>query len=295
MSLTRNLLVAATLLAPALSPAIAGEISTSTQLLTDDYLGDGHDRWRSASYATSRLNGNSDSDVREFRLRFEMITPNRLKLATSEDADRPAAGLIGFGFYRSGVHAGLDYRLGAGLAATGPSVMVLDFQDTLHQALGMDELSKPLLDGQIGDKVRPTLSGEIGHQLGRGQVEIRPWLAAETGFETMARGGVDLVVGAEAFGFGVRDEVTGWRLPVNEKDRETRGLSFIAGADIAHVFDSVLLDGREIERDRTRLRAGLQYHFNDSSVFMGWTRLSEEFKGQLEPQTTASISVNIGF
>jgi hypothetical protein len=70
------------------------------------------------------------------------------------------------------------------------------------------------------------------------------------------------------------------------------------GGDLAHVFDSALLpSGGAVtaEKDRYRLRAGLQWQGKRASTFYGVSYLSREFVQQPEGQLVGALSLNLRF
>ncbi|MFY9238485.1 MAG: hypothetical protein WAO78_06395 [Roseovarius sp.] len=111
----------------------------------------------------------------------------------------------------------------------------------MHDAIGGRDLSSGVRRNQIGDGVNPTGVFEMARTLrfgGTGQV--RPFVEARAGVETLVRVGADVNFG----GFAqdtllVRDPVTGHRYQTIGND--LTGFSFMMGADIAHVEDSEFL------------------------------------------------------
>jgi hypothetical protein len=159
--------------------------------------------------------------------------------------------------------------------------------------------SSAVLDAQIGNRLHPGLNAEIGRSLALGDaVHLRPFAEARLGVESLVRVGGDITIGR--FGQGgllLRDVTTGQRYRGIEGTR-SEGLSLTLGGDLAHVFDSALLpSGGAVtaEKDRYRLRAGLQWQGRRASAFYGVSYLSREFAQQPEGQLVGALSLNLRF
>src|SRR5688572_4566335 len=86
-------------------PAIAQERETLGfgRLFTNDFFGDGLDRWRSGSYSFSIIRGlgwngvlpERFGELIEYRLRSEIIAPGRLNGAGSDDRPYVGAATLG--------------------------------------------------------------------------------------------------------------------------------------------------------------------------------------------------------
>lgn len=274
------------------------------RLFTNDYVGDGRDRWRSGSYQlgwvrgpdwTGKLPGRL-GEIVEYRFRSEIVTPSNL--ARPDPADRRYAGVIAIGAHTHVEWAGFETRLGADLVAVGPGTGVDDFHRRIHEILSLPRPDRAFAN-QIGDAIRPTGSAELGRSFALGESgTVRPFFEVQAGFESLMRVGGDISFGQ--FGRGavmMRDVVTGQRFEGVVGNRQ-RGLSLTLGGDVARVFDSTLLPeaGTARLRDtRERLRAGLHWRSESADVFYGVTWLGREFEGQPEGQVLGSLRVNLRF
>ena len=126
---------------------------------------------------------------------------------------------------------------------------------------------------------------------------MRPFVEIQAGAETLARIGGDLQFGRLGLDeLMLRDTTTGQRYRVNRG--AGTGLAFVLGADIARVEHSIYLpssDGFVLTNSRKRVRAGVHWQGEKSSVFYGLTWLGEEFKAQPEAQVVGSVRLNIKF
>lgn len=274
------------------------------RLITNDYIGDGHDRWRTGSVASSRVWGPSwqgelpeeFGSILEFRLNGEIMAPDNL--VTPAAGDRRFAGSWSIGLHTHYQRNSVDIAMGLDMVLTGPMTQLGDFQQGLHDLLGVESASDATLGAQIGDGVHPTFVLEMGRDLSFGEtVTLRPFLEARAGAETLVRAGADLTLGRVGQGeLLVRDPANGQRYRVIQQN--TPGYSLILGGDVAYVHDSVFLpesDGYTLSDSRNRLRAGLHWQGERSSIFYGLTWLGEEFQGQGEGQLVGSMRLNLDF
>mgnify|MGYP001795130165 CR=1 FL=1 len=275
------------------------------RLITNDLIGDGEDRWRTGSVASSRVWGPEWTgtapagfgDLLELRLHGEIIAP--VSLRNFDADDRRYAGALSLGVHTHVQRGSMQYALGGDLVLVGPQTGLDDFQRELHGVLGITKPSDAILVNQIDNAVRPTLVFEAGRVLASGaNSTLRPFFEARAGVETLARVGVDWTYGALGQGeLLVRDPVAGQRYRVIEQ--AWSGFSFTLGADIGHVEDSVFLPedrGPALEDVRGRVRAGLMWQSESGvSSYAGVTYLSEEFEGQDEGQVVGSVRINLGF
>ncbi|MBS1300759.1 lipid A deacylase LpxR family protein [Loktanella sp. SALINAS62] len=268
------------------------------RLFTNDALADGHDRWRTGSYAFSHLrapqpfDGALDEfgDVIEYRFRAEIIAPD------SRTQGRPYAGLLSAGAH---THFGLgsaDARVGADLVVVGPQTGLNDFQEFYHDTFG---LQQPLDSPQLNDTVFLDVSGEVRQTYALGDTAtLRPFLAGRLGTEDIARVGADLIVGRVGQDdLLVRDVVTGQLYP--GAIGSGSGVGFVLGGDIASVSDTQLLpasEGYDASPTRSRARAGVNWQPHPGlSLFYGATYLSREFETQPEGQVVGSVRLNFSF
>lgn len=279
------------------------------RFFTNDFLGDGNDRWRSGAYTVSKLRGPSGlttlptqfGTLNELRFAAQIIAP--ANLGAPDPTDRPYVGMLSVGVHSHAVERGVEMRVGLDLVATGPSTGIGDFHSWVHDGLGTTPPSDAVLDRQIADHIYPTASFELArpYALGTkilGNVTLRPYVNAQGGVESFVRIGGDILIGA-AFSHGVllRDEVTG-QLYQGLNTDPAKGMSFLLGADVAHMFDSQLLrasDGVTLTKTRTRARAGLKWQGERVGVFYGVTYLGREFEAPPEGQLVGSLSLKLDF
>lgn len=275
------------------------------RLMTNDYFGDGKDRWRTGSWTSSRVWGSqwdgkapkAFGDLIELRLSSEIFAPDNLTRASA--GDRPYAGALSIGAHTHFTWQGFDAALGADMVVTGSDTGLGSFQRAVHKILGVRQPSQVTLEGQIGNGFHPTVVAELGRDLAISpRVHLRPFIEGRAGAETMVRAGVDLTFGSMGIGeLLVRESVTGHRYRVIANTDAT-GFSFLLGADIAHVSDSIYLPeeaGFDLTDSRDRLRAGVQWQGERATAFYGLTYLGEEFEAQKEGQVVGSIRVNLSF
>ncbi|WP_270726705.1 lipid A-modifier LpxR family protein [Shimia sp. Alg240-R146] len=300
---------------PASLPAVAEDSATVPvsearerlgfgNLLVNDALGDGYDRWRSGSYSTSRVWGRGwdgalpeeFGDILELRIGGEIISP--ANLVTPAPGDRRWAGSLFVGLHTHFQRGGTEFALGGDLVAIGPMTRLDQLQGALHDLVGIDGPSDAVRAAQIGDQIIPRFVGEIGRDLKVGERgTLRPFMELRAGDETLARAGFDVTIGQ--FGQGellVRDWVTGHRYRTIRNHQKS--VSFVAGADIAKVFDSVYLpssDGYQLSDERSRVRAGIHVRGEAYHVFYGVSWLSKEFKGQSDDQLVGAIKLDFNF
>ena len=271
------------------------------RLFSNDFLGDGQDRWRSGSYVFSQIRGYEGSaprpseigEVLEWRARTDILAPENL--VTPAAGDRRYAGVFSFEAYTHWQKASVEYSAGGGLAFVGPQTGLGNFQSTVHKWIDAGE---PDLSNQIEDSIYPTATFEAARTYSLGETgTVRPFVEAMAGPETLLRVGADMVVGRlggdELF---LRDSGTG-QLYQGTRSAET-GTSFVLGGDIAYVADSKYLaesDGYVLTDSRQRLRAGLRWQSENTTVFYGLTWLSEEFEAQPEGQTIGSLKIQFQF
>ncbi|MDR5654912.1 lipid A-modifier LpxR family protein [Ruixingdingia sedimenti] len=290
-------------LSPAAAMAQDRQVLGHGRLFSNDFIGDGHDRWRSGAYVVSRVTGpewqghlpSEFGAIREYRFRSEIIQPR--SLTNPGPRDRRYAGVLSAGVHTHLALGRAEASVGADLVMVGPQTLVGRFQRGAHQMLGHD---RPMVLGnQIGNRLLPTLSGEVGLPLVLADgVSLRPFVEGQAGAETYLRAGADMVVGR--FGEGglmLRDVGTGQRYR-GVPGATVPGLSFVLGADVAHVTHSAFLpDGgaATLSDERTRLRAGLHWQGRRSDLFYGVTRLGREFEEQPEGQVIGSLRLRIRF
>jgi hypothetical protein len=273
-------------------------------LLVNDAIGDGFDRWRTGSYGTSRIWGHgwdgtlpeAAGDLLELRLGGEVIAPRRLE--HPEPSDRPFAGMLSAGVHTHFQRRGTEFALGGDLVAIGPMTKLDELQNAIHDLINVAQSSPEVRAAQILDTWRLRAVAEVGREMPIGGASrLRPFFEARAGEESLLRAGFDLTIGR--FGEGellVRDWVTGHRYRTIRNHQP--GWSFVAGADVAHVFDSEFLPedrGLVLEDTRSRVRAGLHWRGKTHHVFYGLTWLSEEFEAQGTTQILGALKLDFNF
>lgn len=273
------------------------------RLFSNDFLGDGHDRWRTGSFVMSQLRGPADltglptgpGHLVEFRFRTEIIAPR--KLSGSGPFDRPYAGILSLGLHTHFEEGNTEYSLGADLVAVGESTGLSSLQRVLHETLLGDRFSS--FAPELDDAVYPTALVEIARRVELSDlIELRPFVEAQAGVETFLRIGGDVTFGKRCRKeIRARDVTTGFRY--RAASCPTNGqLEGVAGTDVAYIFDSKLLPssfGVVARKVRPRVRIGLRYSFEHGSIFYGLTWLGKEFEGQRSGQLTGSMSLSIRF
>ncbi len=286
------------------SSALAAERETLGwgRLFTNDYIGDNDDRWRTGSYAVSKVTGygwdgalpETFGEIIEFRFRSEIIAPENI--VTAAPGDRRYAGILSFGAHTHFQRQGTEISAGLDLVITGEQTGMGDLQTEIHRILGA---SKPgVLDDQISNGFHFTGLVEAARTYRISDtVTARPFVELQAGVETLVRVGGDLLIGRlgqdELY---VRDVTTGHRYRINRGQHT--GFSAVIGGDIAYVEYSDYLpesDGYVLTDTRSRVRAGVHWQGEKSAIFYGLTWLSEEFEAQPESQIVGSIRLDIKF
>ncbi|NOX40865.1 MAG: lipid A deacylase LpxR family protein [Alphaproteobacteria bacterium] len=280
----------------------------SARVLNNDQMGDGKDRWRTGSYSASFIRGTVWNgalperlgELVEYRFRSEIIAPANLQNPVI-GTDRRYVGALHFGAFTHVKAAGGELALGFDLVATGPQTGLGQFQSWAHNAVGM--ATPAVLGTQIGDAFYPTISAEFGRDFtlssaNERRISFRPFVAAQAGIENFLRIGGDFTFGNMGLGdFQVRDQTTGQR-GIAIKSTRARGLSFLAGGDVAFVQSSQYLpasSGYRVQTARVRLRAGLYHEGRKGSIFYGLTWLGKEFVNQPTTQVLGSLSIRMTF
>lgn len=273
------------------------------RLITNDALGDGQDRWRSGSVSSSRIRGYSWNgslpetfgEIIEFRLMAENSAPSNL--VRPAVGDRPFSGAWSLGAHSHFQRSGFEFAVGADLVITGPQTGLGQLQSAFHDLIGVPAQSAAVQAGQIPNGFHPTLVIESGRRFSIGEhASLRPFVEGRLGAETIIRAGIDLRIGRIGRGeLLVRDPVTGQRYRTIQQLQT--GSSFVLGADIAHVAESIYLPSASytLSPSRQRLRAGVHWQGERASTFYGVTWLGEEFVGQGEGQLLGSLRLNLDF
>jgi len=275
------------------------------RLITNDYIGDGHDRWRTGSVASSRVWGpewdgalpTGFGQLLELRFNAQIIAPQDLNAPAP--SDRRYVGSVALGLHTHYTALGSELSLGGDLVFTGPQTGLDGLQDFIHDNFGGQGVGAAARRRQIGDDVHPTAVAELGRTISLGgAATLRPFAEARAGVETLARVGADFTFGgALADELLMRDPVTGQRYRTVQNDLP--GYAFVLGADTAYVEGSAYLpssDGYRLSDARNRVRAGVHYGARAGHrAFYGLTWLDREFKGQAESQIVGSVRLHIEF
>lgn len=287
------------------APAIADERVTLGwgRMFSNDAIGDGRDRWRTGGYQVSRVRGYSWEgqlpsalgEIFEFRAASQVIAPKSLSKAGP--TDRRYAAMLSFGFHSQMDWKGNDLSLGADMVIVGPQTGISNFQNWIHNILGMSKVD--VVKDQIGNGIFPTLVAEAGRKFSFGdRVQLRPFVETQVGVETFVRAGGDLVIGSLGRDdLMVRDGITGQRYRAVEGTRD-QGFSLVLGGDVARVFSSAFLPdggGAVMKENRSRVRAGVHWQGEKASAFYGVTYLSPEFDAQSEGQIVGALNLNLRF
>lgn len=270
------------------------------RLFSNDFFGDGQDRWRTGSYAFSVLTkpgGTAQSaskDVFEYRFRAEIIAPSNL--AQPSATDRPYAGILSFGLHHHSKRNGFETAIGMDLVTVGDQTGLLDFQRDFHAMFGGGNFGAV---PQIGDAIYPTVLGELAKPIALSEfASIRPFVEAQAGVETFVRTGVDFEFGRACQSqFKIRDVTTGQRYAGFTCQDGTFATASL-GIDVAHVFDSHYFPSSSdvtFAETRPRVRLGIHRGGRNASIFYGLTWLGEEFREQPESQVIGSININLRF
>lgn len=274
-------------------------------VFVNDQIGDGKDRWRTGSVASSRVWGvgwqgklpQQPGEILEFRFLAEVMSPENI--VNPAIGDRPYAGTISLGLHTHFETAGgIEMALGGDLVVIGPQTRVDEFQTAVHDVLGMASASAATLNAQIADQIRPTATLEMARDFGVGaSTSIRPFAELRGGVETYARVGFDVRIGSVGQGeLLTRDPVTGHRIRVVRD--QTPGMAFVIGADVAKVWESTYLPesrGFVLSDSRARARLGLHWQGEENMIFYGLTWLGEEFEGQNGTQVVAALQFSLNF
>lgn len=304
--MTKAIFAALTAALVFVTPAVAEDARQTLgygRVFNNDALGDGEDRWRTGSYVVSKVTGFSYDgvlpsvigEVREYRLRSELIAPDNLVAPAAND--RRYVGALSLGAHTHFRRAGTDFSLGGDMVFTGPQTGMSDFQDAMHEWMNSDDPSVAA-SNQIGNKVLPTVLVQAAHpfQLSPA-VQARPFVEAQAGAETLLRFGGDLIIGnVGQTNLKLRDVTTGHLYHATQTDGS--GTSFVLGGDVAMVTDSYYLpssDGYELTDTRTRLRAGVHWEGDKAGIFYGVTWLGEEFEGQGDDQLLGTLRLRLRF
>ena len=275
-----------------------------TSLFTNDYLGDGEDRWRTGSYsrstffAGSSVENGTSSPIFELRLRGEVIAPTEVNLVP-QPGERPFVGVVAIGGFRHVSRGDYDVAWGGEVVFVGPQTGVSSFVTEAHDALGFKQ--PRAATGQLGNKVFPTVYLHTSRLAGASSTipfDVRPFFEVQAGVETFARIGFDMFFANGVSGPATtRDVVSGQIMSVVAKDPVT-GFTPSIGFDVARIWDSQFLpssSGLTVKPWRLRARGGLRSQTQTTEIFYGLSWLSPEYEGQPSGQVLGSLSLDFQF
>lgn len=274
------------------------------RLFSNDFPGDGKDRWHATSYVVSALSEPiisqtspaTSGHIIEHRLSGKVVAPANLHAVAADD--RPYSGVLSYSHHRYLRNGDALNRIGIDVVV-GPQAGVGQLQGWVHDGL---TAPRPELEAQLPNAIYPTLSGEVAKSFHLSRVELRPFAEVQLGVETFARLGADVF--ADAF-FGQRDaeqmrlrDVTTGQLYNSASALSGPDIEFMPGADMARVWSSKYLpvsDGYMVEPARFRGRAGVQVSVPQADMFYGVTWLGPQFENQPSDQVVGSLNVSLRF
>ncbi|MGH1425512.1 MAG: lipid A-modifier LpxR family protein [Pseudooceanicola sp.] len=271
------------------------------RLVNNDVFFDLQDRWQSGSVAASYVWGpewqgalpTRPGQMLEFRLHGQIVAPDNLR--NPDPADRLYANAVSFGLHTHFQWRGIEIATGGDLVVTGDQTGLYHIQNMFHDIIGVPKAEKAVRSAGIGNGFHGSLVAEVGRSFDMGNAQIRPFVEGRYGVETLVRAGVDLTVGEVGRGeLLVRDPVSGNRYRTLKQ--HAPGFSFVMGADVAKVTDSIFLPEPAFGvEDRARVRAGVHWEGKKARVFYGVTWLSKEFSAQTEGQVIGSLRLDYDF
>lgn len=268
---------------------------------TNDYFGDGHDRWSSGSYQRSYYSQglrNRWVDGIELRWRTEIITP--WTPSKQQGGDVPFSTALGFGGSLHRNIGVLETRLGGEILVLGDFNGLEYVQRAVHDGLGMEESFDPTGNNvervENGLELRFDLEIATTIPISRNSM-IRPYSAITIGGDQATMVGADIVLGPLARAeIWTRDVVTGRLL--TPQVNQFQWLNLVAGWDARSVDASIHLpEGSRVDLQPAQFRArlGLQVNNGFLDFFIGQAWLSPSFVNQAEPQRVGMLSVGFAF
>ncbi|MEM9240559.1 MAG: lipid A-modifier LpxR family protein [Pseudomonadota bacterium] len=275
-------------------------------MVTNDSIGDNRDRWRTGSFESSWIfapdwTGQAPArfgELIELRINGEIVGPANVIAPAA--LDRRYGQALSFGLHTHFQPGAVDYALGVDAVVTGSQVGLDNVQDFVHIFLGGRDASPGVLASQLSNGIHANAVFEAGRRFQLGTAtQLRPFLEARAGTETLARVGFDLTFGHfGSSGLLVRTPTSGQRLSAVE-DTPYSGFSLLLGADVAYVDSSIYIASNapvRLEDYRARARAGLHWRSQaGTAAFYGVTWLSEEFNTQPEGQVVGSLQLRVKF
>ncbi|MBL6608972.1 MAG: DUF2219 family protein [Rhodobacteraceae bacterium] len=181
-------------------------------MFTNDFFGDGRDRWRTGSLVSSRVFGRPEMTrtlrrreaLNELRLFSQIIAPSDLsrnpdrsdageKAGLMEDIDRAYVGHLSIGLHRHFQAGGLAYNFGVDASLLGPQTGLMGLQQTVHSELGQPFPSDFVRNTQVSNKFVLGSLIEVAQPSALSpSTNIRPFVEVQTGVEDLIRIGVDV-------------------------------------------------------------------------------------------------------
>ena len=245
-------------------------------LFTNDFFGDGRDRWRTGSLVSSRVFSRPEmtrtswrrETLTELRLFSQIIAPSDLsrnpdrsdageEAGLMEDIDRAYVGHLSIGLHRHIQTGGLAYNFGVDASLLGPQTGLMGLQQTVHSELGQPfpsdfvrhtQVSNQFVLGGLAEVAQPSALSP--------STTIRPFAEVQTGVEDLIRIGVDIgFFGDLSEAFFARAPVSGQRYSVIDKAEE--GFLLGAGVDLTRVIGSLILSGNALRASNIARAQGL--------------------------------------
>ena len=226
-----------------LSPAYADGVFKSkpagekkvqiSSIFTNDFLGDGEDRWRTGSFDISATFGGGDLrhlpekawERYQLRFRGEIISPSNI--TTPSATDRQYAGVLGLGLFTHFQKNSYDIYYGGELVFVGDNTGIGDLQRNFHEELDILAPSDAVLNNQIYNAVYPTVHGGLSKSFRSEKRLIRTFAEVQAGVESFARVGMDVVFGGAMIDdFLLRDSVSGQLISHSQAD-DSKGFGFL--------------------------------------------------------------------
>ena len=244
-------------------------------LFTNDFFGDGRDRWRTGSLVSSRVFSRPEmtrtswrrETLTELKLFSQIIAPSDLsrnpdrsdageEAGLMDDIDRAYVGHLSIDLHRHIQTGGLAYNFGVDASLLGPQTGLMGLQQTVHSELGQPfpsdfvrhtQVSNQFVLGGLAEVAQPSALSP--------STTIRPFAEVQTGVEDLIRIGVDVgFFGDLSEAFFARAPVSGQRYSVIEWAEE--GFLLGAGVDLTRVIGSLILSGNALRASKYRARKG---------------------------------------
>lgn len=287
-----------------LSGAFLGKSAGRADAFTNDFIGDGQDRWSTfSSMNSSMYQGGLIGGKSEFRFRSELITPwgdGR----QPRNADRIHAQVIGLGLFNEREIGNLNLKFGGEAIVTGDITGLAATQSFVHNVFGFGNGYNRAEDNprELDTGLHGQGHFEASYDFNAGEyLLVRPFAGYKHGFETGATVGADVVLGnLSRANHWSRDPVSGFLIPAERAAADTLkfgNVAIIAGYDITSMSSSELFpeDGVSMTDSYTRTRLGAQIDIGIGQWFIGGSQIGEQFNGQYEPQTVGVISFDFVF